>query len=115
MDHRKLSADIPSETSEQIRQRVVRARQVQVERFRQEGIYCNAQMKNRHIRRYCTLGQDSKALLEDAMDRLGLSARAYSRILKVSRTIADLEGSEEILPHHISEAVQYRMFDRGMF
>lgn len=115
VDHRKLSSELPSESSEQIRKRVVRARQIQVERFRGEGIYCNAQMKTRHIKKYCKLTSEAKEILETAMENLGLSARAYTRILKVSRTIADLEGSEGIEPYHISEAVQYRMMDRGVF
>jgi len=94
---------------------VVAARKIQLERFRDEGIYCNGQMKTRHIKRYCRLDKEAKGILESAMENLGLSARAYSRILKVSRTIADLENSSDIQSHHISEAVQYRMMDRGVF
>jgi magnesium chelatase family protein len=75
-------------------------------------IYCNAQMSNRHIRRLCIIDGQSQKLLEMAIDRLGMSARAYSRILKIARTIADLEGSEAIKPEHVSEAIQYRSLDR---
>ena len=75
-------------------------------------LYCNAQMEAREIRAYCRLTSDVKGLLRTAIDRLGLSARAYDRLLKVGRTIADLSGSEEILPAHIAEAIQYRSLDR---
>jgi magnesium chelatase family protein len=115
VDYKKLSADIPAESSEEIRQRVVRARQIQLNRFKNDKIYCNGQMKTRHIKKYCVLTKEAKEILEAAMDKLALSARAYSRILKVSRTIADLEDSTSIDAHHISEAVQYRMLDRGVF
>ena len=115
MDYKKLSSELPSEPSGEIRKRVVAARKIQLKRFRDEGIYCNGQMKTRHIKKYCRLGKEAKGILEAAMENLGLSARAYTRILKVSRTIADLEGSDSIEAHHISEAVQYRMMDRGVF
>ncbi|TAL28326.1 MAG: hypothetical protein EPN94_00510 [Nitrospirae bacterium] len=72
-------------------------------------------MKTRHIKKYCKLKPDAQSLLENAMQKLGLSARAYARILKLSRTIADLDSSEEIASHHISEAIQYRTLDRGVF
>jgi len=115
VEHKKLSSDIPAEPSEQIRKRVIQARQIQLKRLSGEGIYCNAQMKTRHIKKFCQLSEQAKKILEDAMERFSLSARAYSRILKVARTIADLEGSDNILPQHISEAVQYRIFDRAIF
>jgi magnesium chelatase family protein len=106
--------DVPeSEDSARIRQRVTRARLMQRERFQmEEGVYSNAQMTPRLIRRYCSVDAESERLLESAMSRLGLSARAYDRILKVSRTIADLEGSEKILSAHVAEAVGYRSLDR---
>ncbi len=108
----EIASDAAAEASSSIRERVTRARQVQQERFKSDGIYANAQMKPRHIRKYCRIDEDSQNLMERAMNKLGLSARAYNRILKVSRTIADLEGSTKILSHHISEAIQYRSLDR---
>ncbi len=108
----EIASNTPAEPSTSIRERVTQARKIQLDRFRSEGIYANAQMKPRHIRKYCRIGEDSQNLMERAMNKLGLSARAYNRILKVSRTIADLESSDAILPHHISEAIQYRSLDR---
>ncbi len=108
----EIASDMVAEPSMAIRDRVTRARQAQQKRFKSDGIYANAQMKPRHIRKYCRIDENSQNLMEKAMNKLGLSARAYNRILKVSRTIADLEGSAAILPHHISEAIQYRSLDR---
>ena len=109
----KLSGAPPSESSEIIRQRVVKARQIQEERFVEwKGVYCNAQMTSKLIRKFCILDDAGTALLKTAMERLGLSARAYDRILKVSRTIADLDCSESIQSQHIAEAIQYRSLDR---
>ena len=108
----EIASDVPAEPSASIRGRVTNARTRQYSRFQNDGIYANAHMKPRHIRKYCKIGEDSQSLMEKAMERLGLSARAYNRILKVSRTIADLEDSEHIEPHHISEAIQYRSLDR---
>ena len=96
------------DTSEAVRLRVVRARKIQLERFGGEGIFSNSAMQPRHIRKYCGLGAESESMLENAMLKQGLSARAHDRILKVSRTIADLEGSGSIAPSHISEAINYR-------
>jgi magnesium chelatase family protein len=102
-----------TEDSAQIRRRVLRAREMQRERFRtEEGVYSNAQMSPRLIRRFCQIDTESERLLEAAMSRLGLSARAYDRILKVSRTIADLAESFEIQSIHVAEAVGYRSLDR---
>jgi len=100
------------ESSADIRARVLRARDAQRERFREEGIFSNAQMSPRHIRRYCLIEGECERMLESAMTRLGLSARAYDRILKVSRTIADLDASTDIRPMHVAEAVGYRSLDR---
>jgi magnesium chelatase family protein len=100
------------ESSARIRERVVRARERQRERLRGEGIFSSAQMPPRLIRKYCRIDEECERLLESAMTRQGLSARAYDRILKVSRTIADLEGSDDIHPGHVAEAVGYRSLDR---
>ncbi|MCH5307439.1 MAG: magnesium chelatase, partial [Prevotella sp.] len=100
--------------SEQIRERVVRARKIQEERFKQHrGIHCNAMMTERMLHEYAELDESSLDMLRMAMERLKLSARAYSRILKVARTIADLEGSERVQSQHIAEAIGYRNLDRG--
>lgn len=101
-----------AEGSEEIRARVIGARERQLFRLRGEGIFSNAQMPPRLIRRYCRLDAEGERLLESAMKRLGLSARAFDRILKVSRTIADLDHADEILPAHLAEAVGYRSLDR---
>ncbi|NCP05292.1 MAG: YifB family Mg chelatase-like AAA ATPase [Flavobacteriales bacterium] len=109
----KLSEDRKSETSVEIRKRVTKARDIQTERFKDsEVVHYNAQMNTKQIRKYCVLDDASKQLLKTAMERLNLSARAYDRILKVSRTIADLEGVEDVNGAHISEAIQYRSLDR---
>ena len=113
--YKELSTDYAGETSEKIRARVVQTRNIQLDRFKSEKLYSNGQMKTRHIKKYCKLGTDAVNLLETAMQKLGLSARAYSRILKLSRTIADMEQTESISASHISEAIQYRSLDRGMF
>jgi magnesium chelatase family protein len=108
----ELSAREAGESSAEVRARVVAARRAQQRRFAGEQVYANAQMPPRLIRRHCQLAATSQQLLERAMLKYGLSARAYDRILKVSRTIADLEGAEQIADQHISEAVQYRTLDR---
>lgn len=109
----KLSDERKAETSVEIRKRVTAARELQTKRFEDlEKIHYNAQMNSKQIREYCRLDEASKLLLKTAMERLNLSARAYDRILKVSRTIADLEASEHITGAHISEAIQYRSLDR---
>lgn len=109
----KLSGAPPAESSEVIRGRVVKARQIQEERFIEwKGIYCNAQMTSKLIRKFCQLDDAGTTLIKNAMEKLGLSARAYDRILKVSLTIADLEGSSRIKAEHLAEAIQYRSLDR---
>lgn len=109
----KLASAPPAESSAQIRERVVKARQIQEERFVPwADVHCNAQMSSKLIRQFCVLDEAGTAILKTAMERLNLSARAYDRILKVSRTIADLEGSQKILPQHVAEAIQYRSLDR---
>ena len=109
----ELRQDAGGETSDTIRARVVKTRERQLERYEGEKIYCNAQMSSRQIRKYCDIAPDSERLLESAMSRLGLSARAHDPILKVSRTIADMEGAADISTSHISEAIQYRSLDRS--
>jgi len=109
----KLSDTRNAESSVEIRKRVTAARELQTLRFEQfENVHYNAQMSTKQIREYCQLDDTSLNLLKTAMERLNLSARAYDRILKVSRTIADLEGAERVASHHISEAIQYRSLDR---
>ena len=101
------------DSSEVIRDRVIKARERQLARFNGDGIFSNSAMSSKHIREYCALDADSEALLEKAMQRQGLSARAHDRILKVSRTIADLDSSPNIGPQHLSEAINYRSLDRS--
>ncbi len=109
----ELSKSQSAETSKDIRERVIKARLLQTERYKtSDGIYCNAQMRTKDLRTYCSLDEASNTLLKTAMERLGLSARAYDRILKVARTIADLEASKNIQTNHIAEAIQYRSLDR---
>ncbi|MFB0518916.1 MAG: ATP-binding protein, partial [Acidobacteriota bacterium] len=110
--YRELASPHPSESSEVIRERVAKAREIQLERLKGEKIYCNAQMGSPKIRKYCSISEDSENLLEMAIDKLGFSARAHDRILKVARTVADLEGASHIEANHISEAIQYRSLDR---
>jgi len=113
VEFEKLAASRPAETSAQIRERVIKARQRQAERFSgHAGIYSNAQMTRKMIEIFCKIDEAGKKLLQNAMETRGLSARAYDRILKVARTIADLEGSEKIMNHHLAEAIQYRNLDR---
>lgn len=102
-----------AEPSKNIRERVAKARLIQAKRFKRTKIYCNAQMINRHIKKHCRIDHSSANILEAAVDKLGLSARAFNRILKIARTIADLDGAADIRVDHISEAVQYRTLDRG--
>lgn len=113
--HEDLQSQEPQEPSSAIRRRVAEARRIQLDRFRHELVYCNAMMKPRQIRRHCALDGQAQDLLNQAMQQLGLSARAYHRILKVARTIADLEREADIAPHHVLEAVQYRSLDRRVF
>jgi magnesium chelatase family protein len=112
--YQELASRDPGEPSSAIRQRVNTAREIQLKRLQKRGIHANAQMGTKDIKRHCVVKEGAEGLLEMAINKLGLSARAYSRILKVGRTIADLEGSEEIQPAHISEAIQYRSLDRRM-
>jgi magnesium chelatase family protein len=111
--YRELSRTTESEKSHLIRDRVIQARKIQEERFAEfPGIYCNAHMNSSALRQYCKTDQAGSAILKNAMEKLGLSARAYDRILKVSRTIADLEASPNIEAHHMAEAIHFRSLDR---
>ena len=112
--YRDLASRDAGEPSREIKKRVDAARRIQLDRFKGMKIYSNAQMNNRHIKKFCQIDETSQKLLETAIDKFGLSARAYTRILKVARTIADLEGLEDIQPSHLSEAIQYRTLDRNL-
>ncbi len=114
--YNELASKREGETSEQIRRRVIEAREVQSRRFKDmPGMYSNADMQSNDIKQFCRIDSTGAELLKMAMDKLGFSARAYDRILKVSRTIADLAGSENIRPEHLSEAIQYRSLDRNFY
>lgn len=115
VEFQQLSDKRKSETSQQIRERVLNARRIQADRFRDTEINYNAQMGRREIEKYCELDTSSELLIKNAMEKLNLSARAYDRILKVARTIADLVNSESIASSHIAEAIQYRSLDRDFW
>ena len=111
--YRELRGPADTESSATVRARVIRARERQIQRFiAEKSIYANAQMPSKLIRKFCAISDEGEKLLENAVQRLGLSARAHDRILKVGRTVADLEGSADIQPKHLSEAIQYRTLDR---
>jgi magnesium chelatase family protein len=110
----ELRAAGEGEGSAAVRERVERCRKIQLGRFAKRGIHSNAQMTSRDIKKHCRIDTNGETLLESAITRLGLSARAYTRVLKVARTIADLDGSEPILTRHLSEAIQYRSLDRNL-
>ncbi|HYV94599.1 MAG TPA: ATP-binding protein [Chitinophagales bacterium] len=110
---RELSSKKNSEVSKNIRERVIKARMIQEKRFKDhKEIHCNAQMNTKLMREYCVIPPAGENLIKTAMEKLGLSARAYDRILKVSRTIADLAGSDDIQIEHLAEAIQYRSLDK---
>src|SRR5881227_1824595 len=116
VEYRDVASERAEEGSAAIRERIVRARECQQERFRNDRkVNCNARMATRQLKQHCKLTQDSQELIRVAMNELNLSARAYDRILKVSRTIADLDGKSDISPEHVSEAIQYRTFDRTLW
>jgi len=115
LKHNELSAIRQGEPSEKIRGRVNRTREIQLQRFKsQPGVYCNAHMESRQIIEYCKINNEGENILKMAVQKLGLSARAYDRVLKLARTIADMEGAQDITPVHLCEAVQYRSLDRRM-
>ena len=113
LPYEAMASQLPTENSATIRNRVIKARKIQEKRFANyPGIYCNAQMESKLLHLFATPNEQGLKLLRTAMTRLNLSARAYDRILKVARTIADLEGNEQVLPHHLGEAISYRSLDR---
>ena len=112
--YQELASKDAGESSDLIRLRVNTARSIQLQRFEKTKVHANAQMGTREIKRFCSVKEDAEKLLETAINKLGLSARAYSRVLKVGRTIADLAGTENIEASHIAEAIQYRSLDRRM-
>jgi magnesium chelatase family protein len=114
VNYKEMRSTSVPEASAQIRERVIRARDLQLQRFAgaKHRIYSNAQMSSSQVRAFCELSADCERLLERAMTQQGLSARAHDRILKVARTIADLEALPAIQPKHIAEAIQYRTLDR---
>jgi len=111
--YKDLMTESTAEPSADIGRRVAAARNIQAKRFSRAKIYGNAQMSSRHIKTHCKIDDASRSLLESAIDKLGLSARAFNRVLKIARTIADLEAEQTIQVDHISEAIQYRNLDRG--
>lgn len=110
--YKKLDCSDKIETSEEIKKRVDKARKIQLERYKNKGIFSNSELTPKLIEEYCILDSKGKRILENAFNKLKLSARAYGRILKVARTIADLDDSKNIQVKHIAEAIQYRSIDR---
>ena len=115
VNYEDLSSETKGERSAEIKKRVDRARKVQLERYKDYKIYSNSQLDAGLLQQFCHLGEKENKILKSAFDNLGLSARAHSRILKVARTIADLDGSEDIHGKHLAEAIQYRSLDRKFF
>lgn len=114
VSHREMVSEIKTETSREIRNRVIRTREIQRLRFRSTAqVFCNAQMNSKMVSKYCRVSEEGQQKLKRAMDRLGFSARAYDRILKVARTIADFDEKENIETDHLAEAIQFRSLDRG--
>jgi magnesium chelatase family protein len=112
--YRALSDKETGESSSAVKERVNKARDLQKKRFGRNGVLCNARMTEKQIKNFCSIDEESHKLIEMAIEKLGLSARAVNRILKVSRTIADLENNEAIKPSHVAEAIQYRSLDRSL-
>jgi len=107
-----LKDESTEESSSEIKKRIVRAREIQQKRYAELGIITNSELSGKYVSKYCKIGRESEMLLKDAFEKLGLSARAYNKILKVARTIADLDKSHNIETKHIAEAIQYRSLDR---
>ena len=115
VEYEKLAFTKKTETSKEIRDRVNMARNIQVKRYKKIGIFCNAELDSNLLEKYCKLDKKSKEIMQKAFERFGLSARAHDKILKIARTIADLDNSEEIQYKHIAEAIQYRSLDTSYF
>lgn len=115
VEYKKIIGDEEEETSEQIKKRVDKARKIQEERYKEYNIYSNSELTPKLMERYCSIDDESKSMMEKAFKKLNLSSRAYNRILKVARTIADLKGEENIQKHDIAEAIQYRSLDKKYF
>ena len=115
VNYRQLRDPAPAETSSEIRERVITARKIQGERFTDNGVFCNARMSTRMIKKHCHVDGAAESFLASAMENFALSARAYTKILKVARTIADLDTANEIRAEHITEAIQYRSLDRNLW
>ena len=113
LEYKDLSKNITSESSEEIKKRVIIAHQIQKERFKKDKIHFNSQLSSAQIEKYCKLGKEEMDILKSAFDSLNFSARAYHKILKLGRTIADLDQSEKIEMKHIAEAIQLRNLDRS--
>ena len=112
--YKKLEENVKAETSERIKKRVNLARKIQEKRYEKLDIFSNSELDSSLIEKYCYLNNECKQIIEKAFNKLGLTARAYTRIVKVSRTIADLDGKENIEPKHLLEAIQYRSLDRKL-
>ena len=115
VEYEKLALQNKPETSKQIKERVDKARRIQLERYRKYGIFCNAELESNLLEEFCKLDKKSRDIMEKAFDKFGLSARAHDKILKISRTIADLDNSKDIQYKHIAEAIQYRSLDTRYF
>ncbi|MEO0293394.1 MAG: YifB family Mg chelatase-like AAA ATPase [candidate division WOR-3 bacterium] len=113
--YNEIMNEEPGESSEVIRDRIERCRKIQEERYKKEGIFFNAHLNSRMVRKYCEIGEDGKEILNTAMEKFGFSLRALDRVLKMARTISDLEGEERIQPHHLAEAIQYRTLDKKLW
>ncbi|KPK24910.1 MAG: hypothetical protein AMJ70_00500 [Dehalococcoidia bacterium SG8_51_3] len=112
----ELKSTTPGESSEDIRARANRACGIQLSRYKgKKKIYCNAHLGSKDIRKHCVIDDESQSLLKTAIERFGLSARAYDKVLKVARTIADLEGVDKIKTQHVAEAIQYRSLDKNVW
>ena len=110
--YKELETDVAEESSSAIRKRVIETRKIQLERYKKLKIYSNSQLNGRYLNKFCKLDDNCKILIRNAFDKLNLSARAYSRILKLARTLADMDKSENIKQCNIAEAIQYRSLDR---